>query len=325
MTESQNSVGFGFGDMRPCDMIIFDGEDDWIDNAIMKLTNSTVTHAALYMQDNPSVLSDAGLSGLQMHEITPRPGRRVHVVRHDFYQQLDLTPVVKAANVYLSDDLSYPKANLVLLALILVYKNHSHAGLAQVVIMDILRAASAVIIDLLDKEFRGGKHPMVCSEYVFQCYVDAGKVDSRLSLKLHDADMEGQLASSPGGSLLDLLSAERAPTNINELMRTKLTNDLDGALSRVMERPEATTLKSLNTLNEDLEQAIWQFISLHHRMKTGEVKEKDVLLTAAKKHQAEFVTPNDLLNHVTNAQELGAFKLTRIDTPYSNGRTPVVR
>ncbi len=319
MTESRESADFGFDNMKPCDMIIFDGEpNDWIDKAIMMLTGSTVTHAALYQYDNPPVLSDAGLSGLQMHEITPEAQRGVHIVRHQLYDRLNFSPVIEAANVYLSQNLSYPKANLVLLAAILVFKNNSHAGLAQVVIIDILRAACAAITDFLDKDFHDGKHPMVCSEYVFQCYVDAGKVDPELALTLHDADMEGALRAATGHSLLQLLSADRAPLDIEGSLHAKPDYHLDTALSSLLKTSRTPTSPCLDSPTPDLEEAIWQFIALYHHSKTGEVKGGAKLLTAAQQHQAEFVTPDDLLNHTVNARNLGAFKLTRIEAPYQD-------
>ena len=58
-------------DLKPGDILTFEGEEnDTISFLIMKLTNSVVTHGALYFQDSPvKALADAGKSGLHVSKL----------------------------------------------------------------------------------------------------------------------------------------------------------------------------------------------------------------------------------------------------------------
>jgi hypothetical protein len=54
--------------------------------------------------------------------------------------------------------------------MILIYKKFPNISLKQSVVIKLLKLATADIKKLLDDTLYKGKHPMACSEFVYQCY-----------------------------------------------------------------------------------------------------------------------------------------------------------
>lgn len=197
--------------LKAGDIMSFDGERDEngkldpLSHLIMILTDSEVSHGGLYIQEDPPAMADAALSGLHAHLVADKgnPLRPVHICRLKMADQLDLTPVIEAAEKYLKDDLVYPMPDLILLGMILVYKNVSHVSLKQKVIIGLLKIITAKIKSILEDKKYEGKHPMICSEFVYQCYLDASKKDPRLKLILKNADLQLSLRHRTSITLLD--------------------------------------------------------------------------------------------------------------------------
>ena len=57
-------------DLKPGDILIFKGDKSFASQKIMQLTDSMVSHSALYFQDDPiKALADSGEKGLHAHAI----------------------------------------------------------------------------------------------------------------------------------------------------------------------------------------------------------------------------------------------------------------
>lgn len=161
-------------DFQAGDILLFkiDENSDWISRAISILTNSDVSHAALYMGKN--ILSDEGLDGLACHLIADdTTGRPIYVERLN--PDLDMAPVLQAANKMIGQQEPYNKLALVQLGLLLLYKKEFPVdSIDRVLLKWVFDAATVAINEYLHKIFSPGKEPMVCSQYVYQCYQDAG-------------------------------------------------------------------------------------------------------------------------------------------------------
>ncbi|HQB65722.1 MAG TPA: hypothetical protein PK616_07515, partial [Fibrobacteraceae bacterium] len=182
-----------------------DGKLDPLSHLIMILTDSEVSHAGLFIQEDPPAMADAALSGLHAHLVADKgtPLRPVHICRVKKTDDTNISPVINAAKKYIEQNLVYPLPDLILLGMILIYKNISHVSLKQKVVIGLLKLVTAKIKSILEDKKYEGKHPMICSEFVYQCYLDASKKDPRLKLILKNADLQLSLRHRTSITLLD--------------------------------------------------------------------------------------------------------------------------
>ncbi|WP_196592803.1 hypothetical protein [Pectinatus sottacetonis] len=158
---------------------------EWISKAIALLTKSDVSHAALYMgkisSQKIACLSDEGLKGLSVHEITPAYGsyfrenknpRPVYIRR--MLIPVEKNPVMKAAYNYIEQDEPYDIPGLVMVGLILLYRDCPVHLLPVSLISKIFAMGATILDNFIQQYLHPGKKPMICSQYVFQCYQDAG-------------------------------------------------------------------------------------------------------------------------------------------------------
>lgn len=309
--------------LKAGDILTFEGEEnDLISSLIMKLTNSKVTHGALYFQDSPvQALADAGTTGLHAHEIADKEeSRRAYVCRltqpgnSAFFTDAEILPVMQAAKAYLDEDLSYPYSDLLLLAMILIYKDISGASIKQHIIIGILKIVAAEIKKLIDEKWHDGKHTMVCSSYVYQCYLDASKKDERLKIKLENADIRGIRQEASAKTLFDLYAEHAEEYNfsatafaieedsgkdekLEDLLKEAL-QDIDG---------EHVMLLKNNLLSNAIENFLKTLLEFFGYTFSS-IKE---LIENARELQSMFVTPNDLCFNIENAQKLGFVNLDR--------------
>ncbi len=159
-------------DLNQGDILVFKGDNsDWISKAIMVLTNSDVSHAALYY--GRSLIADEGLVGMKTHVVEDCPDGYQIYVRRLADNTLSMKPVVDAASAYLLEDNPYSMPNLVLLGLLLLYKKFVPTSLQEELVTAFLRKVTAELADFINGHLYPGKHPMICSQFVFQCYEDA--------------------------------------------------------------------------------------------------------------------------------------------------------
>ena len=316
--------------LKAGDIMSFDGERDEngkldpLSHLIMILTDSEVSHGGLYIQEDPPAMADAALSGLHAHLVADKgnPLRPVHICRLKMADQLDLTPVIEAANKYIKDDLVYPMPNLILLGMILVYKNISHVSLKQKVIIGLLKIITAKIKSILEDKKYEGKHPMICSEFVYQCYLDASKKDPRLKLNLKNGDLQLSLRHRTSITLLDHYidyrsSEQRFFTSNDEPIEKSLfgnkIEDIEENESELLQM----AIKGVHDKdrlfgeNKDLSLAVQDFLIAHQQLKGTPISSFKNLIDNAKEQQAFFVTPNDLLCHISNADNLGKLDIYR--------------
>lgn len=316
--------------LKAGDIMSFDGERDEngkldpLSHLIMILTDSEVSHGGLYIQEDPPAMADAALSGLHAHLVADKgnPLRPVHICRLKMADQLDLTPVIEAANKYIKDDLVYPMPDLILLGMILVYKNVSHVSLKQKVIIGLLKIITAKIKSILEDKKYEGKHPMICSEFVYQCYLDASKKDPRLKLILKNADLQLSLRHRTSITLLDHYIDYRSSeqrffaSNDEPIEKSLFENKIEDIEENESELLQMA-IKGVHDKdrlfgeNESLSLAVQNFLIAHQQLKGTPISSFKNLIDNAKEQQAFFVTPNDLLCHISNADNLGKLDIYR--------------
>jgi hypothetical protein len=164
-------------DLLPGDVLLFSYEpDDVISTAIHLVTASPVSHAALCYSTRPeSMIAEETPPNAARNPADERfAGRTVYVRR--FAKPADLSRVTAAAAGYCDEQEPYPPmGELVLLGLVLLFERNAPDTRLGALISEILEHACQVVSDWINRQ-KYPKHsmPMVCSQFVAQCYQDCG-------------------------------------------------------------------------------------------------------------------------------------------------------
>jgi len=312
-------------DLKPGDVLLFSGEKgSFISEAIMFLTNSPVSHAALVYSDPGSIVEETP-PAVQVNPAGKRfEGRTVYVNR---LKQApgSLSPVLEAATGYVNDDEPYAMSNLYLVGLLLIYKKFSASTPVQKAMIKVLKRLTAHIIDYINQRKEPGKLPMVCSQFVFQCFEDAGG-----EYKLHIQNPVLALAAEVAqpASLLDLtiqrLKQDRSPA-FRSLLSAVAEAEVAAAPEESDEQLAEELLQALQAgqtaeaagIEDELVLSVTRFCSAAHASITNRMPAPEALLRANqlgaapdalgffKSEQAYFVTPADLLDHTDSLTRVG--------------------
>ena len=320
-------------ELQPGDILLFSGAQDRISQAIMLLTDSLVTHSALSYTENDKIVEQTPprVRIFQLDIDNERLlGRKIYVNRFKTHQN-SMAPVLKAATAYLNQETPYANNNLYLLGLILIYKKWAPNTLVKKVMIKIFKKLAILISDYINKHKSPGKLPMVCSQFVYQCYEDAGSdyqlrinqgalVSTSLSVARNNLSILDQVInrvksdSSPQFQGLIESSANLIINNVPSQTESELAQELIEAL-------EETEVDAVEELNSELALAVHEFGQAVYSAEATEENAKPLMLvktnelakelnvssslTFLKAKQAYFVTPEDLLNNCENVTRVG--------------------
>lgn len=329
-------------ELKPADILLFSGEKgDFISDAIIWLTDSPVMHAALsYIESDQSrdqiveAIPD-GVSKSRLDMNSPRfKGRRIYVKRLK-KQPESMTPVINIATEYLGTP--YATSNFYLIAMILLYKKFTPDTLGKLkwIIIKIFEKLTANIIDFINE--MPSKTPMVCSQFVYQCYQEAGE-DYHLQIKNGCLINDSVTESEEKLSLIDsmrkhpkimtsqqLLAMRENQANLTlknkpeqseqelaqELLETLQAKDknLLLATAEIPEDLDEELILAAHELGAKIYQANTIQRSQHSELLQSSVPRNiDKFLSYLKEQQAYFVTPGDLFNHCENLIQIGCIK-----------------
>lgn len=321
--------------LLPGDILGFKGDSrDPVSFLIMELTGgSDVSHGALFLQNKDNVLAESGGDGIHSRKMIEDlvSGREVYVLRHKDAGPNGVEPVVPIAKDYVLQDLPYPYSDLILLGLILVFKKKISKKWISRPVVEFLCLVAAELKTIIEQQKTSGKHTMVCSSFVYQCYLDASKEHPNLKLDVKDGDVGfkehallGAKNASPSVSLFDLFD-EYATTygenfenhfaaNKALLKATKLRSKEDilaDLKKQLLDKTNALPVLMGGELSivVDIVRAIKDVIEAFTTFIKGEKPSFAEMMKIAREQQALFVTPNDLVNHLTNVNKLGLAKV----------------
>ncbi len=309
------------------DVLLFSPEKgSFISWAITFLSEAPVSHAAMYYDRSAQTLIEESPPQVRVANVNERfVKRKIHVRR--FKNKLDLSPVTAAATGYLNDETPYDDPGLYMVGLLLIYKKFAPDTAAQKIIIRILKRLTAMITKYIDERRYPGKLPMVCSQFVAQCYDDAGK-----PYKLH---FEGAvLENAPlRNSVPNLLERVIAMKDNGTLARTQMTlesaveanapqesgeelcRQLQAALSDDENRADA--IEQQPHVSDELTTAVIEFAAAHYALSSpdralGNAADAAIDIGAALQHlqynQNMFIAPGDLLQSCTSLETVGIIK-----------------
>lgn len=338
-------------DLQPGDILTYEASSnpesrDFLTNMIVLLTKSTITHSAIFIKDlegdSSCYIADAGRSGIHEHVSTAGDSttRATYVCRLENPQNSDglvntkdTQPVIDAAKQIVSENLPYPFSDLALVAAILLYKDVSHVNLKQAAVIKFLQLLTALIKKFIDdhrREENKGKHTMVCSSYVYQCYLDASKTNSDLKIKIKGGDLQpGLLKTNKVTTLLDIFEEYAIEHNFKDTIKASAM-ETDVSISEIedvlKDMVDESNTDHVNMLKcNDLCNVIGDFLKTLYKLYGYCISDIKELIDIARKEQALFVTPNDLCFHIENAKKIGICRLHRVDEDLDENEQPIAK
>lgn len=333
-------------DLLPGDILIFEGDKgDFASRTIMKLTNSKVSHSALYFQNDPvKALADAGEKGLRVHEVSNKQNlRQIYVSRlkdpetGKCFPNSDLDPVLRAAKKYIDQDLDYPFGDLLVLALIVLF---SKSSLSIFNVYKVTKALIALFKVLVDDIVYRGKHPMVCSSFVYQCYQDAAngngdpkKANKKFKLNIENGDIKSVkrgalMQENDTQTLIDLYAQYVEEKQLHSVTLAELEKDEDEEelnkeqIEALFEDSLLENEKEMVTLNvfEDAKDLVLKVLKYVAKLLKVPAEKIGELIKELQDMQSLFVTPNDLCYNVTNTEKIGYLNIERKSEPLDKNK-----
>ena len=311
------------------DIVIFDGGDNWISKSICWLTRSTVSHAAMVYEGETIV--EMGMGGISVSGFEAENGGDAHIMR--LLGDKPAAPLAAAAKRYIDEGVSYDFPALILLAGLLIYKGVRPTPRWQRVTDTVLTLAGLAADKLLNEIVQKGsnKKAMVCSQLVYQIYLDCGKEYTIEIGKLLEAPVVDQAVNADGSvtlaNLLETRQDAKKDTKqdaedygavqfenaedmkaLLEIDREALYRELYEALT---EEGEQTALDSGQDQLELTEGSLSDILDkakafLDKMEQLLELVHLDVPIPAL------FVTPADLYEKAANLEHVGDVHITRI-------------
>jgi hypothetical protein len=307
-------------DLKQGDVLLFSPEKgSFISWAITYLTNSNVSHAAMYYNDMQHSIIEETPPQVAVNNAEKRfKDRTIYVKR--LKNDLPMTPVIDVATSYLNNEEPYDEAGLYIVGILLIYKNFSPNNLAQKVIVKILKKLTAEIVKVIDDHQYPDKEPMVCSQFVAQCYANAG---SEYELNIQNGTIDKVAINSTGSvieQVLDIVRSNKVVATQPLLMTKREVDDGDAFSAEELckELQMALTSKTADAtinLSDELVSAVSQFAYAHQVRNSGgkllannKECEADSFLQKLKDDENMFTFPSDLMDHCTNLIQVGVIE-----------------
>lgn len=186
------------------DILVFEAGDNWLSKCIAKLTDSNVSHAAMCYQDGTIVeMGSRGIACSMCKEAAD--GDNAYLLRLNPEQ--DVAPLLAAAKAYLDEKVYYDYPDLVFFAGLIIYRAVRSTKRWQKLMDYILELACMELDKMLNRLIhKDGKKAMVCSQLVYQIYLDCGE---NYKIQIHDGLLQqGNMLSAPELVCLADLAAE---------------------------------------------------------------------------------------------------------------------
>jgi hypothetical protein len=316
-------------DLQSGDVLLFSGEEgSFISAAIMWLTDAPVSHAAMAYIPSTTLVEESP-PAVQTNQAADRFVHRTISVMRRRPPQSDMTPVLEAATGYLNDEEPYANANLYLVGILLIYRKFAPDTALQRVIIKILKKLTASLISHFNERKYPGKLPMVCSQFVFQCYEDGG---AGYTLRIQGGVLGSALhVTAAVPSLLDQ-AIDRVAGDATPAFRGAIAahsgmgmalgemgsdEELAAELMRVLPKAPVARAEAVQPLADELVVTIHEFAQAVQMARTGRQPAADELLKAnaqgvastgmamLKSEEAVFVSPGDLLLHCPDLIQVG--------------------
>jgi hypothetical protein len=288
------------------DIMIFEAGKDPIGRCIAWLTKSTVSHAAMVYSDDEIVEMRA--KGIVTNKFRlDEKGKKAYLLR--LKTSPNATPLITAANVYLDAGIKYDYPALVILAGLLIYR-HIRPTQHWRNVTDIILLHACYQLDKIINQAGDKKNAMVCSQLVYQCYLDCGKnyiihMSNKLLAGAKDhgeticlADLVRNAADASVSYTVSQDHDVDVNANVDvDALADELLQALEESETASQDRRMQTTV-NLNNLQEKAAEFLYKLEGILKNLYP------DIPLAAL------FVTPADLLKHSKNLKYCGSVHIS---------------
>lgn len=306
------------------DVILFPPhKGDFIAQAIAFLTDGEVNHAAIcYPEKGELMIAESILKdGLVINPFQEHINAEYPLRVCRMKGQSDMKPVLLAVQKYIEEKNAYPNFNLGLLGVLLLFKKFAPHTWKNKVVYSFAVLVAGELMQLVRKRKYAGKHPMSCSQFVAQCFTDAGigydlKFDTLVAdfevVEKHDV-MTCSQNNDSGISPVEMLEIEDNSTytaayklpadNIAELIisdkeKMALTTEFINAVNDKTTVTRAANLSVESISSSAIKQVMANIAFAIYELQTGvSTTDLNKVLTYIKSSTARnfFVSPQDLL------------------------------
>ena len=300
------------------DVLLFSAEKgSFISWAITFLTDAPVSHAAMFYdvpkqliveESPPQVATNNALERFKGREITVRRLK----------EEMPMVPVIDVANTYLNNEEPYDQSGLYFVGLLLLYKRFTPSSVKQRIVIKILKKITASIVEYIHKHQSPGKSPMVCSQFVAQCYANAGP---EYELKFKGGLLQKSVSVNAKNMIelvMDKLDQEELPETQRLLASTfepqeditisgeELCRELKEAF---LDESDAVSMP----ISDEFVEAVSQFAYAHNLATTGQelslsMEHVPQLLSNLNDYENMFTTPGDLLKSCESLKDVCVIK-----------------
>ncbi|TIH13583.1 hypothetical protein D0S45_14830 [Marinifilum sp. JC120] len=302
------------------DVLLFSAEKgSFISWAITFLTDAPVSHAAMFYdvpkqliieESPPQVATNKALERFKGREITVRRLKN----------ELPMVPVIAVANAYLNDKEPYDQSGLYFVGLLLLYRKFTPSTARQRIMIKIFKKITASIVEYIHKHQSPGKAPMVCSQFVAQCYANAGpkyklKFKGGLLQKSATAQLEEKNVIEQVLDKLDqaeLPERQRLLASAFELEKEMIPSGEE--LCKELQEVFLDNSKEVaGTVSDEFVEAVSQFAYAHSLALSGQTLELSTqnvpqLLRDLNDYGNMFTTPGDLLKSCESLKDVCVIK-----------------
>lgn len=161
-------------ELKQGDILLFSHTDDWMSKLISLITNSPVSHSAMSYYNYSEIVEETPPCAIVNLIEERKVGREITVMRLNTANE-DMTKVLDIAKECVQDQEPYSFGNLVFSLIYILFKKATINLKLQRLLCTLMKYVISEIIELIDDKFCNGAHPMVCSQFVYYCYENAGE------------------------------------------------------------------------------------------------------------------------------------------------------
>ncbi len=192
-------------DLKEGDILLYHGTDTWMAWFIQFVDGTPYNHASIYMGNGYTgeVLNNS--EGLVKDKLNATGCQYLTAMRFNPPVPIPaLDPVLGVADNYIKNGATYATSQAILAGILCLTKRIPMSPSAEILVQTVLNLASSIINQITSS----GKRSMICSEFTYRCYEEAGP-DYGISLAAADNEsILGWIKQTSNTSVLSQLTDE---------------------------------------------------------------------------------------------------------------------
>lgn len=315
-------------DLKKGDIVLLEcEEDDLISRAIALLTKSKVTHATVsrgFMEglayNGVGYIAEETPKYATYSTLLDRTERVAYVMRLNS-EEKDMQPIMNIVDHYVEEKWPYASLAQPFLAMYFLVKDISDTFHLSQIGTKLMKLAMGTMIELFNQILHDGKNPMMCSQFAYHCYKEAGtqyeihmKDEKKISLltkvvkelQEHYQDYSEEMQEDSMQYSLELMKQNDVDTEeILEELCKELQKNKDLQTDQVIEENEAYAL------SRDFIVQVIHFCKLFNKVFIPREEQIETSggegswLEQFALMQEYFIAPEDLLHNTKNLTCLG--------------------